>query len=286
MIIKKLQQLKAKKGFTLVELLVVIAIIGILAAILIPLMAGFLDSARVSNANTTAKSARDMMTNWLSDQSIRNRNTTAGAATYIIIHVAVGGMSEGTATVNAAGALGTGGIIAPSAPQSGPSINGLDIYFETSAANAGPWLAAGGSGAKWNLAGYSQHGSPVVAAHSNALVYDLARVFYSQFQSARNCTFIFFIGGSQGTCLQTAYLPNVLATQAEMFATAATRFVGDSSATGGNLTGVTTTAGIAAANFVPGTNTFFFNIMDGKFTETGAAPIVRNVIIGTNLLHA
>ena len=33
--IKKLQKLKAKKGFTLVELIVVIAIIGVLAAILI-----------------------------------------------------------------------------------------------------------------------------------------------------------------------------------------------------------------------------------------------------------
>ena len=54
MIIKKLQQLKAKKGFTLVELLVVIAIIGILAAVLIPLMSAFLNNARISNAESTA----------------------------------------------------------------------------------------------------------------------------------------------------------------------------------------------------------------------------------------
>ena len=54
MIIKKIQQLKAKKGFTLVELLVVIAIIGILAAVLIPLMSAFLNNARISNAESTA----------------------------------------------------------------------------------------------------------------------------------------------------------------------------------------------------------------------------------------
>ena len=38
--IKKLQKLKAKKGFTLVEVNVVIAIIGVRAAILIPKMLG------------------------------------------------------------------------------------------------------------------------------------------------------------------------------------------------------------------------------------------------------
>lgn len=70
---------KKNRGFTLIELIVVIAILGVLIAILVPSMLGFMDNARKTSVKAEAKTILTAAQSYMTSEVLINNVPAATA---------------------------------------------------------------------------------------------------------------------------------------------------------------------------------------------------------------
>ncbi len=170
-----------KHGFTLVELIVVIAIIGVLAAILIPVMTGMVTKSRVTSANSTAASIQ---------KSVNLLLLQADFASYGIVQNQTMQFDITAAT--------TGGV----------------TIWSCSAAPAGSYNNHNSSGMQWGSAATFTEGDLVNNSGERYILAMLANQFKSTKQASivvvlhsGNCSFVAYTTGTNAPLATTEYPP-------------------------------------------------------------------------------
>lgn len=74
---------KNQKGFTLIELLIVIAVIGVLAAVMVPNVSGFIKTGNIAGANAEAASAKTAAQAYLANGGTTDPITHTQYDTYV-----------------------------------------------------------------------------------------------------------------------------------------------------------------------------------------------------------